>query len=824
MKGLFFALLKILTIIALVATVAASVTGLVFAIYIDRNIEKEVDESLFMTVGAESATKLYYYEFSDRENRVGTLKELTEDELYGGYRVDYESLEKIPKYMKDAFISIEDKRFYSHSGVDWKRTVSAALNYFLKFSKSYGGSTITQQLIKNVTENDEYSFQRKIQEIFWALDLEKKMSKDEILELYLNIINLSDRCYGVGAAAEYYFSKDVSELTLAECACIAAITNSPYYYNPIKNPENNTYRRNLIIKEMYEQGMISETEFSEAYDKPISLNVNDTSSKNVNSWYVDMVIEDVIRDLCEKKGMSRQMANLTVYTGGLKIYTAIDVSAQKTLEEYYADTSNFYSVSREEDPQSSMIVIDPKTGDILAVAGAVGEKSGNRLQNLATQTLRPAGSVIKPLSVYAPALDSGVITWSSVYDDVPVNFGKYNTDAALGAIVEPKPWPKNSNGIYRGLTNVNYAVKESINTVVIKALEDLGLDNSFDFLYNKLEIKSIIEKRELSDGSIITDKDYAALGLGQFNYGVTLREISAAYSAFANNGVYNETRSYLSVTDSRGEEILNKDYKGKIVLSQETATIMTKMLENVVADGTASAITLDEMVDVAGKTGTTHNNYDKWFVGYTPYYICGVWYGYEYPKAITGASNSCVEIWDDVMLKLHEKFISEAKSGKEPLKEFEMHGDIVEAEYCADSGMLMTEACRRDARGSRAEKGYFAKGTEPKYLCTTHVSVAYDTRYGGVACEDCASENIEYVGLINVTRSFPMQIYVTDAQYVWRDIGRDIPPSTVEGLPFFANLLSEGEYSGISNAETQFNRCCRADFKYYNWLRRKENG
>ncbi len=824
MKRLFFALIKILTIIALVATVAASVTGLVFAIYIDRNIEKEIDETLFTSVGAESATKLYYYEFSDRENRVGEAYELTEDELYGGYRVKYEKLDDIPKYMKDAFVSIEDKRFYRHSGVDWKRSASAALNYFLKFSKSYGGSTITQQLIKNVTEKDEYSFQRKIQEIFWALDLEKKMSKDEILELYLNIINLSDRCYGVGAAAEYYFSKDVSELTLNECACIAAITNSPYYYNPIKNPENNTYRRNLIIKAMYEQKLISEEEYLEAYDTPIVLNVNDSSSKKVNSWYVDMVIEDVISDLCTKKGFSRQMANLTLYTGGLKIYTAIDLEAQKTLEEYYADTSNFYTASKEEDPQSSMILIDPKTGDILAVAGAVGEKSGNRLQNFATQTLRPAGSVIKPLSVYSPALDKGVITWSSVYDDVPVNFGKYNTDPTLGAIVEPKAWPKNSNGEYRGLTNVNYAVKESINTVVVRALADLGLDNSFKFLYNDLGIKSIIEAKELPDGSVITDKDYAALALGQFNYGVTLREVSAAYSALANNGVYNETRSYLSVTDSRGDEMLNNDYKGKIVLSQETASIMTKMLENVVSDGTASAVTLDETIDVAGKTGTTQNNYDKWFVGYTPYYICGVWYGYEYPKTIVGASNSCVEIWDDVMTELHKEIISEAKSGGEALKHFEMQGDIVEAEFCADSGMLMSEACKHDPRGSRAEKGYFLKGTEPKYLCTTHVSVAYDTRFGGVACEDCASENIEYVGLINVSRSFPIQIYVTDAQYVWRDIGRNIPPSTVEGLPFFANILAEGEYSGISRDDTQFNRYCRADFKYYNWLKRKENG
>lgn len=817
-KRIFLAFVKILTVFLLILTVTGTVVGLVFAVYIDKNIEKSIDETLFSVVGAEAQTKLYYYDFTDRANRIGEAVELKEEALYGGYRCEYVEYSKVPEDLVNAFVSIEDKRFYNHSGVDWKRTLSAGVNYFLKFSDSYGGSTITQQLIKNVTQKDDYSFQRKIQEILWALDLETKMTKDEIMGMYLNIINLSQRCYGVQAASKYYFSKDVSELTLNECVCIAAITNSPSYYDPIRNPENNTYRRNLILEQMYEQGYISESEYNECYGLPIVLNVNEnTVAGKVNSWYTDMVVEDVINDLVEVCGYSREMANLMIYTGGLKIYTAMDIDIQKTMEDYYSDTSNFYLQSNGENPQSSMIVIDSVTGDILGVAGGVGEKTGNRVQNFATQTLRPAGSVIKPLSVYAPALDKDIITWSSVYDDVPVNFGKYNTDINKGAIVEPKAWPKNSSGTYRGLTNINYAVEHSINTVVVKALYDLGLDSSFDVLKNKLHMESLIELEQLDDGSVITDKDYAALALGQFNYGVTVREITAAYSPLANSGIYNEPRSYLSVADSNGNEILNKDYKGEIVFSEDTAALMTMMLQNVIKKGTATAITLDESVDCAGKTGTTQNNYDRWFIGYTPDYICGTWYGYEYPKAITVSSNPCIKFWDEVMSELY----AECKNGGDNLKFSNTHG-IVEAEYCMDSGKLMSEACKKDPRGDRSEIGYFKKGTEPTTLCNCHVSVAYDFVHGGVASEDCSSENVEYVGLINVTRVFPIQIYVTDAQYVWRDISKDTLPSTSVELPFFANLLGEGEYSGISKVSEQYNRYCRADFNYHNWQKRRD--
>lgn len=817
-KRIFRKTLKILLIAAIVAIIAATAVGIAFAWYVDKYVEKSIDEQLFYVVGSDSQTKIYYYEYDDRAARVGKEVELGEEQLYGGYRSKYVSFDQIPENLKNAFISIEDKRFERHKGVDWFRTLSAGVNYYLKFSDSYGGSTITQQLIKNVTDEDDYTFQRKIQEIFWALDLENKMDKSEILGLYLNIINLSQGCYGVGAASEYYFSKSVSELTLSECACIAAITNSPTYYDPIRNPENNERRRLLILREMYELEYIDEAEYEEAKAQKIELNVSARAEEErINSWYVDMVVDDVMNDLMNEYGYSRTMASLIVYTGGLRIYTVMDKDVQDTLDEYYSDISNFSNGKGGEIPQSSMIVIDSKTGDILGVAGAVGTKSGNRVQNFATYSVRPAGSVVKPLSTYAPALEAGIIDWSTVYDDTPVNFGKYNLDGSKGKIVEPVPWPKNSTNNYRGLTNINYAIEHSVNTVTIKVLEDLGLDTSFDFLYNKLKMTSLIPSRTLDNGSVITDKDYASLALGQFNYGVTVREITAAYSIFANGGIYNDYRSYYKITDPSGREVLENKYHGEVVLSEENANIMTLMLQNVVSNGTATDITLDKKIACAGKTGTTQNKYDTWYIGYTPYCIGGVWFGYEYPKALTDYSgNRCVKIWDEVMSIIHEKYDGE------DWEKFDISSDIVECEYCADSGKLLTSACKLDPRGSRSEKGYFVKGSEPTSPCDRHLAVDYDMAFGGVVIGNCPADGTTKVGLINVSRSFPMQIYVTDAQYVWRDIGKYILPETSQSLPFYNNLLKKDTYSGISKAERQFNRACREHFNYFEWKKKQE--
>lgn len=816
-------ILKILVIASVYLAVFILLLTLIFSIYVDRKIEKHIDETLFTVVGAESETVLYYYDESEDTGERYAVP-MTEEALYGGYRCQYVAYEEIPNDLRNAFVCIEDKRFFSHHGVDWKRTISAGFNYFLKFDDSYGGSTITQQLIKNVTDEDDYSFQRKIQEIFWALDLETKMDKQEILGLYLNIINLSQGCYGVQAASNYYFSKDVSELTLNECACIAAITNSPTYYDPIRNPEHNKERKNIILQEMYRQGYIGYEEWTQATETEIELKVDQKmSSAAVHSWYADMVIEDVIADLIEKKGYSRPMANLVLYTGGLKIYTAMDSEIQSVLEEYYSNTSHFYSSVNGETPQSSMIIIDPNNGDILGVVGAIGTKNANRIQNFATQTLRPAGSVIKPLSVYAPAIDENLITWASVYDDVPVNFGKYNLDPSKGTIIEPVAWPKNATGEYRGLTNINYAIEHSVNTVIVCVLEELGVEKSFDFLYDRLHMQNLIREGYTQDGAYITDQDVAALALGQMNYGLTVKEVTAAYSIFTNHGIYNSPRSYHTVTDSKGSILLECPYEGEAVIREESAALMSLMLENVVKNGTAKEISLKNTVDCAGKTGTTQKNYDRWYVGYTPYLIGGVWYGYEYPKAMSG-SNQCIEIWDDVMKILHKKILAEEQAKGITKKSLGGEELLIEREYCMDSGMLVTPACLRDPRGDRTEMGYFMKGTEPTEYCSCHVPVAYDCVQGGVAFPyGCPNASVEYVGMICVQRSFPMQIYVTDAQYVWREIGKEVLPETSPSLPFFHNLLKKNEFCGISKGKYQYNRYCRTHFHYFDWKEQKEN-
>lgn len=794
-------------IILLLLTVGALIGGLSFGIYVAALTESEIDETVFDLLDGNTASSIYYYA-TESDRRAGIATELESEELYGGYRSIPVKYEELPQDLIHAFVSIEDRRFFKHGGVDWKRTLGAAMNYIFDFDEEFGGSTITQQLIKNVTERDEYSLERKLQEILWALDLETKMSKSEILTHYLNIINLSNGCYGVGAAAEYYFSKSVSELSLLECASVAAITNNPSYYDPIRNPDNNRARAELILSQMQEQGYISESEYATALEESLELRISEKGGDGVNLWYVDMVIEDVIADLEEQYGYSRGTANLLLYRGGLKIYTAMDYSVQTLLERYYSDAGNFPSADGEERPQSAMIVIDPYSGDVLGVAGAIGKKEGNRLQNFATDTLRPAGSVIKPLSVYAPALEEGIISWSSVYDDTPVSFSSGN---------EPVAWPRNANGVYRGLTNINYAVEHSINTVTVKVLEDLGLRNSFDFLYDGLSMKSLIDRMSHEDGRTLSDVDYAALALGQFNYGVSVREISNAYSIFVNQGIFSESRSYHKVTDVRGNILLKKNYEGRAVLSEENAIIMTKMLKNVVKSGTASGISLKNEIDCAGKTGTTQNNFDKWYIGFTPYFVGGVWYGYEYPKELPSSSSSvCIDIWDEVMTLLHARYLS---SGQ--IRQFDESQNIVRCEYCTDSGKLMSEACRCDVRGDRGEIGYFVKGSEPSETCDCHLLVPYDTAEGGIASDGCYSADIEYVGMITAERSFPLQIYVSDAQYVYRELPSGVMPETSPSLPFFYNALPEGEYCGISYGKQQFNRYCRAHFDYWKW--REEN-
>lgn len=823
--GKFFkAFLNVLITILLICALTGIIVVCAFTVYINNYIETEIDADQFrMNITTSTTTHIYRYEFTDRPNRVGEVVPMESDSdfrLQGDADQIYVPYEKIPDNMINAIIAIEDKRFMTNSGVDWKRTIAAGANFFLGFDESgYGGSSITQQLIKNVTRNDDYSIQRKIQEIFWALDLETKMDKEEILELYLNIVNFGNGCNGVQAAAYSYFSKDVSELTLIECAAIASITKNPSRFNPIYYPEYNAERRDTVIYEMYDQGLITHREFEEAFGKELVLNQpgsnddgdeDDSDELPVNSWYTDMVIQDVINDLVEQKGYSSKMASLLVYNGGLNIVSLVDPVVQEELEKSMMDDSLFPEDKSGIKAQASAIVIDPQTGDILAVVGSRGEKTANRILNYATMTRRSPGSSIKPLSVYAPSVEKGLITWSSVYDDVPYSF---ENDIA---------WPKNSSGTYRGLSNINYSIKRSLNTVAIRVLDDLGLEDAFDFCYNTLEMKNMITSIKTESGGTLTDIGYASLGLGQLTYGITNREITAAYSIFANDGVYNEPHSYLTVTDSEGNVILENKYSGKVAISEETADLMTLMLENVVKSGTASSLTFGTTtgIDVAGKTGSAGDYYDRWFIGYTPYYICGVWYGYEYQKTINANFNPAVKVWDDVMTNVHKlKVLDKVEAGEEELKSFDISNNIIEVTYCVDSGLLYNkDTCGHDPRGNRTETGYFIKGTEPTEYCDRHILVDYDVVNKGVACKYCPPENIEQVALVKIEqRHLGYVMYVTDAQYTYVELPYDVMPYNDKSRVFYNSLWKKGDYPGLSYATEQFNALCTDHFDEELW-------
>ena len=757
------------------------ISVLSFTVYIGTAFQTEFPSRWYDPEFLPTSPSFYVYRFEDRVGRLGERVEVT-GEIYAQKQTQYHQYDNIPTSMIDAFVAIEDKRFFEHEGVDWYRTIAAGANYLLGFSDSFGASTITQQLVKNLTGNDDVTVKRKIQEILYALDLERNLDKKKIMELYLNVIHFSDNCDGIGMAAEHYFSKSPMELTVAECATIAAITNSPSYYNPIRNPENNLKRRDLILSQMYEQGFITQTEYTEAKSTPLALDVDESVGREgINSWYTDMVIEDVVQDLMNKYSMSRAAATHLFYTGGLQIDIAMDEEIQALVEDYYKTALELPKNGSGESAQSAIILIDAKTGDILGVAGAAGEKKGNLLQSFATKTLRSPGSTIKPLSVYAPAIEEGIIDWATVYDDVPIEF---HTNSSL-------TWPKNATGVYRGLTNVSYAVAHSTNTVSIKVLERLGLERSFLYAKERFHLSNMIHQ------SGKTDCDVAALGLGQLNYGVTLREITNAYTAFADGGVYHACRSYYRVLDKEGTILLSRADGSERILSRETAAIMTKLLEGVITHGTSSTVTLQRVCECAGKTGTTNKDHDRWFIGYTPDVVCGVWCGYEYPEPIEGR-NVCTGIWNRVMRDVFLK-----KGGQDT---FTVPANVVQATYCKDSGSVMSEACAKDPRGNRQEVGWFVKGKEPRGECTCHVLCRYDTEHGGICHGHCPEECVQEVALIRVERHFPMQIYITDAQYVWHGDPEDLEINPNGEQPYFG--MEKGSYRGVSGTGIQFNRSC----------------
>lgn len=620
-KRFFLVTLLILCMITIIGI------GILIGMY--ASAVKEIQAMNVQNLALNYSSVIYYTDDN------GNAREM--EEIYNnGNRIWLDS-EEIPKVMKQAIVAIEDERFYEHNGVDIKRTAGAFLGWVKAKvtggSTSYGGSTITQQVIKNITQQKNKTAARKIKEMLLAVALEKELTKDEILTVYLNLIALANNCYGVEAASNIYYDKDAIDLTLNEAATIAGITQRPEYYNPLKNPENARYKRDVVLTKMCELGVISEEERDETIAMDLGLNHSESrSNTRIYSYFTDTVLNEVVLDLQTEKGYSKDMAEQLVYSGGLSIYSTVDPDVQDAVESYYEKKSNFPNIKKE--AQSAMIILDPYSGEIKGVAGGIGEKTTNRGLNRATQSKLQPGSSIKPLSVYAPAIEEDLINATSIVKDAELTVGDWS--------------PKNAYSGYKGNISVKRAVQISSNTAAVRVLQMLGVSTSYNYLQNKFGITTLEE----------ADKNLSALALGGMTTGVTPKEMAAAYAVFANGGMYFEPHSYTKVVDHTGNVLLENKKEGKRVLSDSTAFIMTDILSDVVntSSGTGKLAKLDEM-PTYGKTGTTNENRDKWFVGYTPYYVGAVWYGFDQPDSINkyGVTYAVsAKIWGEVMEEVHD--------------------------------------------------------------------------------------------------------------------------------------------------------------------------
>ena len=609
--------------------------------YVDSFINGGVAIDLDTYKNSQNQTSIMYG--YDKENNVVELARLHGEE--NRIWVDYDEM---PQNLLNAFICLEDKRFYEHSGVDFIRTVGVLV---IPDRWGQGGSTITQQLIKNLTKDNEATFNRKFNEIIRALNLEKHYSKKEILEAYLNTVSLGAGCYGVKTAAETYFGKDVKDLTLLECATLAGITQSPYSQNPYTNFEKCMKRKNTCLGYMLEEGKITKKQYdkytqidTKVKPKGSSVSTGDSSDENAEilSWYEEYVIDQVVADLQTEYNYDYQEAWRKVYYGGLKIYAAVDLDVQKTLESVYKNRTGFPYSHKNDDgdlPDSSMTIMDYQ-GRIVALVGGTGTKTANRAYNRATdqRAKRQPGSSIKPLGVYAPAIDLGYITPSSLILDKALE--KYNNG---------KDWPRNFNGDHGSgnYLTVEEALVRSLNTIPVRILkESLGTGNSMKYANERFHL-NLTEK----------DKDLSPLAVGGTNTGVTTLEMAAAFATFGNGGRYFEPYSYYQVTDRNGNVLLDRSKtQPEQAIKDATAQSMLGMLTNAVTQshGTGYGSKISGFQTFA-KTGTTSDNHDKWYCGGTPHYVTAVWYGFNTPEDLrTGSSNPAKTVFYSVFSKLHQ--------------------------------------------------------------------------------------------------------------------------------------------------------------------------
>jgi penicillin-binding protein 1A len=637
------------------------------------------------------------------------------DKLHANENRTIVTLDKIPKQLQDAFIAIEDKRFYSHFGIDVYRVFGAARVNLQTGKFSQGFSSITQQLIKKVYLTDEKVLKRKVVEMYYAIQLERRFTKDQILESYLNTIPLGHNVAGVKEAALYYYGKELDQLTLAENAMLAGITNNPSLYSPYRHFDNATKRKELILGEMLKQGRISNDEYEQAKSEEIKL--SKVESEVETSYFADMVIHDVLEVIEKDLGYTEEEAQLKLFNGGLKIVATIDTEIQNNVEASFKNDKLFPKAKTDANgnlqPEAAAIVIDHTTGQVKAVMGGRSEKVRRGL-NRATQSLRQPGSTIKPLAVYAPALDNGY-TIASVIDDSPVTYGKYS--------------PDNYGGKFSGLVTIREAIQHSLNVVAVKIVQDVGTARSADYL-KKFGITSLV-----TEGKNI-DMGLGSLALGGLTKGIRPIEMAAAYSVFPNKGVYNKPITFTKIYDKDGNLIYENKPKKERIISEQVSYLMVDIMQGVVKGGTGGRAALPNM-PVGGKTGTTTNNLDAWFVGYTPYYTTAVWMGHDEPKNLgfTGGNYPAM-LWQNIMAGIHKNV---------PTKSFEMPGGLVSVDICTESGKRPSELCALDQRGSTIRSEVFIKGTEPaaEEICDVHVVRDIDISTGKLATPYCPASLVQ---------------------------------------------------------------------------------
>ncbi len=682
-KGIFLGL-KIFASIMLIGIITGCLVVGAFAIYVfnfvDDTVHEDLDElalGFTTTIYVEDETSGEYVEYQrlhGEENRIW---------------VDFENM---PENLKNAFVAVEDQRFRDHQGVDWKRTVGAFVNMFIDlYSSNQGGSTITQQLVKNLTNDNKQTPMRKIREIMRARYLEENYEKDTILECYLNTICLGGGIYGVEVASNYYFGKSTNELTLVECASLACIVKEPERYRPDRHPEKNKERRGTVLRLMKEQKYISEDVYKEAIATDIEI-VADESAKNsdtVNSYFIDAVIEEVIDRLVEEYGMDKSYASKNFYNGGYKIYCTLKPEIQTVLEEEYAKMDKYFYVTNKKTGkhvQSAMTVMDYE-GHIVGIVGGAGDKTENRGLNRATMSYRQPGSTIKPVATYSQAIQKNLIHYSSLVVDEPLD--KYYPNGGAG--------PRNAHGYYEGPIIAAYALERSVNTIPCHLIKKMGVESTYYYLANNFGIDNL-------DGA--NDMNLSSLGLGGMTHGITTTQSAAAFAVFGNLGTYYKPTTITLMTDQRDKVILKQE-SGIAAIDENTATIVNHMLQGVVygENGTGrGAASFSDTIKCYGKTGTATGANDCWFAGGTPYYVGSCWYGYDDPATVSPGSLARV-MWTAVMKRIHKNL--------EP-KEFVDSEFTTNRYYCKSTGLLATDKC------TEIGEGWYKTNYSLPAVCTEH--------------------------------------------------------------------------------------------------------